>query len=335
MKIIIADNNAWEKTIEVDKAVVRIGREVNNDIQLESPNIAPVHLQLHYLPEEFGCKVLNLGNEISISHGEEQEILRSYARANLKNGDELLLDAYRIRVQLPITTKTIQTSAAIQASLSFPNTTLYAHAPAVGWLRVKNIGEQSPSQFHVSVSGIQSDCIKIDPIPLLYAGAEEDVRIQLFHHGMFPYAGLAALDIRVFAPSDYPGEQVLIEQGIYVEPIFQQGLAFGDEPIVDVEKRVNAPDPNLVAQSTTSSVPSSVPPPPPPKAPPISPNGDEDDPISAPMTTKDIAEDIDDQYYAGDAVAVETKEKVSVQAKPTPKPMVVRDLPDEFWDESE
>lgn len=340
MKIIIADNNAWEKTVELEKAVVRLGSAATNDIQLASPNIAPVHLQFQYLPEEFGCHLLNLGNDVKIVRGEYDEPLRSYARTELNKGDQILLDSYRVRVQLPITTNVIQKSNAISASLSFPNTTLYANSPTIGWLTVKNIGDQSPSQFHVSVSGIQEDCIKIDPIPLLYAGAEEDVRIQLFHHGLYPYAGLAELNIRVFAPSDYPGEQVLVEQGIYVEPIFEQDLSFMDDRstlIAEVEAPVNIPDPNKVAHSTTASVPGKVPPPLPPETVPTVPK--EDDPIPVAVTTNQM--DVEREMSIPvrepmtESPAMEKKEKVAVvvQEKPTPKRVVVRDVPDEFWDE--
>jgi hypothetical protein len=341
MKIIIADNHAWEKKVELDKAVVRIGSSASSDIQLSSPYIAPVHLQLHYLPEEFGCKVLNLGDEVSVSRGDHQEVLRSYARTELKNGDEILLDAYRVRVQLPFTTRVIQHSPAISATLSFPSTNLYAHAPTIGWLTVKNTGEQSPSQFHVAVSGLQTDCIKIDPIPLLYAGAQEDVRIQLFHRGLYPYAGQTELSIRVFAPMDYPGEQVLIEQGIYVEPVFGQELAFSDDMDAGAAAPVTIPDLNEAAHSTTSSVPSSKPPISPPQAEPVrelpdtAPQADQ-----PPRPAAYVAEsEIDVEELVGDAVAeperADRKEKKTPPAKPTPKPVIVRDLPDEFWDEDE
>lgn len=330
MKLIVADYNSWEKTVDLDKAVVRIGSSPSSDIPLSSPNIAPTHLQFHYLPEETGCKVLNLGTEVKLLRKESEEVLSSYARTTLENGDEILLGEYRIRVELPIFTKTLQKSRSISASLSFPNTTLYPHTPAVGWLTVKNIGVQSPCQFHVSVSGLPADCVKIDPIPLLYSGAQEEVRIQFFHHGLYPYAGLTDLNIRVFAPGDYPGEQVLIEQGIYVTPVFEQTLEFVDAASLDeaaLAPSVNAPDPNMVAHSSTSSVPPVEPPPAPTR---------EAASVPAPL-------DLPAESEMDDAIAVTEeipgkqpakKEKVAVQVA-EPKPVVVRDLPEEFWDDDD
>ena len=61
MKLIITDHNAWEKTFELNKAVIRLGSSPASDILLNEKGIAPTHLQFHYLPSEFGCKVLNLG----------------------------------------------------------------------------------------------------------------------------------------------------------------------------------------------------------------------------------------------------------------------------------
>jgi len=337
MKIIIADNNAWEKSLDLDKAVVRIGSSAASDVQLASPDIAPVHLQILYLPEELGCRVLNLGSDVKVLRGEYQDVVRSYARAELENGDEIFLGEYRIRLELPFTTKTIQTSPAISAALVFPNTALYSHTPTIGWLTVKNIGEQSPCQFHVSVSGVPVDCVKIDPIPLLYSGAQEDVRIQLFHRGLYPYAGQTELNIRVFAPADYPGEHVLIAQGIYVMPVFEQALDFVDDRSRDEDLAalsVNIPDPDMVAQSAVSPVPSVMPPPPPAQ-----------DDMSGPLsieayqsisvTPKDEPRQAPPKKVEATPVEVEKVVSASSAAKPMPKPVVIRDVPDDFWDEGE
>ena len=331
MKIIIADQNNWEKSVEVQKAVVRIGSADTSDIPLSSASIAPVHLQLHYLPEEFGCKVLNLGSAVTVMRSEHEEALQSYARTDLQNGDEIVLGEYRIRVQLPITTKVIQASRSIGASLSFPNTTLYSHAPTVGWLTVENIGEQSPSQFHVDISGLPDECVKIDPIPLLYAGAQEEVRVQLFHRGMYPYAGLTALSIRVFAPGDYPGEQVLIEQGIYVAPVFEQSLEFAND-LIDIEAApalpVSAPEP------TISAIPKNLPSTPPPPRETLSPVPlPSPEPIPTPIAVKKV--EVKEVEPISTPKEAPQPEPVVQKAKPMPKPVIVRDLPDEFWDEGE
>ncbi|MCP4142915.1 MAG: hypothetical protein GY755_21945 [Chloroflexi bacterium] len=333
MKLIIVDYNGWEKTVMLDKAVVRIGSTNASDIELSSPQIAPTHLQIHYLPEAFGSKVMNLGDEVKVVRGEYQEVLRSYASTELANGDEILLGDYRIRVQLPIITKTVQTSHSLSATLLFENSTLYDHSPSTGWLTIKNTGEQSPCQFHVSVSGIPADCIKIDPIPVLYAGAEEEVRVQIFHQGLYPLAGFNDLTIRVFAPSDYPGEQVLIEQGIYVMPVFRQHLVIGDDAYLDDNvDEIAAPEPdlNMVAQSTVSSAPSKMPPPPPPE---------EKLPIPVEIeASQPPAEIVEEEIEISLPVSVEKEmpvkeEKPVLIEKPVPKPVIVRDLPAEFWDE--
>ena len=71
--------------------------------------------------------------------------------------------------------------------------------------------------------------MQVDPVPLLYPGAQEDVRVQLFHRKLYPAAGAQELIIVVSSPASYPGEQVIIRQGIYVNPVLEHTVKIIDD----------------------------------------------------------------------------------------------------------
>jgi hypothetical protein len=63
----------------------------------------------------------------------------------------------------------------------------------------------------------------------MYPGAQEEVRIRLFHQTTFPQAGYHTLSVVISAPVSYPGEELLLQQKIYVAPVFKQGLEIIDD----------------------------------------------------------------------------------------------------------
>ena len=97
---------------------------------------------------------------------------------------------------------------------------------------------------------------------------------------------------------------------------------------------VNIPDPDMVAQSAVSPVPSVMPPPPPAQ-----------DDMSGPLsieayqsisvTPKDEPRQAPPKKVEATPVEVEKVVSASSAAKPMPKPVVIRDVPDDFWDEGE
>jgi len=102
MELTIIEQNGWKKSVEIKKAVIRIGSAAANDVQLTSPQISPVQLQLHYLQENPStCKVLNVGGEVVVWQNQSQAVLPPYALTHISNGSEIVLGEYRIQFKLP------------------------------------------------------------------------------------------------------------------------------------------------------------------------------------------------------------------------------------------
>jgi hypothetical protein len=231
MELIISEENGWNKPLKIEKAITRLGSAPTNDVQLLSQEIAPVHLQIYYLEETpFSCRVFNLGSDLPVWQGDQQLILNSFATMQIRNGSEIELGPYRIQFKLPLAATMLQESSAIQASFKFPaDSVLQPNSIATGWLTIKNAGSEYDCQFEITVSGIPADCLQFDPAPLSYPGAQEDVQVQIFHRGQAPQAGFQNLTITVTSPDTYPGEKVIINQGIYVMPVFEQSLEISDD----------------------------------------------------------------------------------------------------------
>ena len=230
MELIISEQNGWKKPITIEKAITRLGSAPTSDVQLISPEIAPIHLQLYYLDDApTTCKIFNLGSPVMIKLGDQHHTLSSFETLQIQNGSEIVLGPYRIQFVLPLSATTLQETTSIQASVIFPEATLLPNQVMTGSLTIKNTGVQSPCQVDIDLSGLPADCMQVDPAPLLYAGGQTDVRIQLFHRQLYPTAGFQNLIINISACDSYPGEQVVINQGIYVSPVFEQSLEIFDD----------------------------------------------------------------------------------------------------------
>lgn len=256
MELIISEKNGWKKPIKIEKAITRLGSAPTCDVQLISPEIAPIHLQLYYLDEApSNCKLFNLSNPVVIKSGDQHSTLSLLETIQIQNGSEIELGPYSIQFILPLSATTLQETSSIQATLRFPEATLHSNQVATGWLTIKNTGVQSSCQVDIELSGMPLDCMQVDPAPLLYAGGQMDVRIQLFHRQLYPAAGFQNLTIIVSACDSYPGEQVVINQGIYVSPVYGQSLEIFDD-LSDKEHIQKSTQP---AASVVRSVPQNMP----------------------------------------------------------------------------
>lgn len=230
MELIISDQNGWKKPVTIEKAITRLGSSPACDVQLISSEIDPVHLQIYYIEEaSTNCKLLNLGGPVLINSGDQLFTLPSLDTIQVQNGSEIELGHYHIQFILPFSAITIQDTPSIHATLKFTEATLHPDRITTGWLTIKNTGSQSSCQVDIDLTGLPSDCMQVDPAPLLYTGGQEDVRIQLFHHKLYPAAGFQNLVVYVSACDAYPGEQVVINQGIYVSPYYGQSIEIFDD----------------------------------------------------------------------------------------------------------
>jgi hypothetical protein len=244
MELLIIEQNGWKKPFKITKAITRVGSSPSNDIKLDSPEISPVQLQVLYSQDApSSCKVLNLGGEIAVAVSGDEQRITSYATVELHDGDVISLGGFRLQVQMPLRTGILRSSELISASLVIADAVLRPEIPTFGRLILKNNGDRQACQFQVEIKGMPFDCYQIDPIPLLFPGAEEEVRVQFIHHGIYPAAGLLNVTLVVTAPSNYPGEQIVIQQGLYVNPVFDQQLEIRD----DMEKQI-APQPVISSQ---------------------------------------------------------------------------------------
>jgi hypothetical protein len=335
MQITIFEENGFKKQIEIDKAVTRIGSSPASDIQLRSHHISPIHIQILYTrdaPDR--CKILNLAAETAslLSNGHEIP-LTSYATAEALTGAELHLQGFRLRFDLPLTSGTISSSHKISASISLPEPVLRPNATLLGRILLKNEGDNNSCQFQVEVSGFPEDCFQIDPVPLIYTGGQEEVNIRFFHHQTRPQAGFQSVIISVTAPGSYPGEQVSMQQGIYVAPILTHTLVIRDdapEPQPIADRAAAAPDPVETEPEPTEAADVSAP----PELP------QEPDPVPTPPKPEPVPTTEPDPIQEEPAPAMAEVTPANLQDEPAPAPRalpakakVVRTPAESFWDE--
>ncbi|MEA2008630.1 MAG: FHA domain-containing protein [Chloroflexota bacterium] len=230
MKVMIIDQKGWSKSVKVEKTITRVGTASGNDIQLHSAKIAPVHLQFILSPDlPSSCKLVNLAGEVVIRTGSNEQQFPSFGTIDVRDGDEVELGEFRLVIKIPLAAEYVQTTSVVEAVLSFPNAVLRPGYATRGLLTIKNNGSQTDCQFKVALSGLPTDCYHIDPIPLLYPDAQEDVLVQLFSRGHYPKAGLHDVFFTITSPANYPGEEMIIKQGVYVVPVFDQTLEIVDD----------------------------------------------------------------------------------------------------------
>jgi hypothetical protein len=256
MELLIVEKTGWSKAVKIVRAATRVGSAPTNDIQLQSAQIAAVHLQILYssaVPSS--CKVVNLAGEVSVKVAEAVHPLATFATLDLRDGAEILLGDFRLKFNLPMTADVMQSARLIDASLVFAEAVLRTEYETVGVLTVKNAGEQPNCQFQVEIEGLPSDCYQIDPIPLMYPGAEEEVRIRLFHHRLSPPAGLQKVIFKITAPESYPGEKFVIQQSLFVSPVFDQSLELRDDAAAVRAEKAGETPPPAVMEPTAAAAP--------------------------------------------------------------------------------
>ncbi len=325
MKLFVSEQDGFKKDFIITKAVTRLGSSPANDIQLRSPKISPFHLQILYTTDTPDrIKLVNLSGDklLLISNGKEFS-LPTYQPFEVGAGDELRLNEARLLFELPLTSGVLSTSQKISASLHLPEPVLRPNAILLGRIALKNEGEQNSCQFQVDVVNLPEDCYQVDPVPLMYTGAQEEVNIRLFHRKTHPPAGFQSLIVSITAPDSYPGEQVSIQQGIYVSPFLEQGIEIIDDmpasqPITAVEIHEEAREKiEQPAQKTTSA------------------QAGED--VEHPIPVDTIPEPV---YFAPEPVEVAPEAETSITQDEKPparsipvRPKVVRTPAESFWDE--
>jgi hypothetical protein len=229
MDLKIVEANGWAKVVQVQRAITRVGSADSNDIQLPSAQVAPLQLQILYAPDlPSSCRLVNLGPELLLLRNDSELAVTPFQIIDIFDGDQVDIGSYKLVFQLPLASHSVQISKLIEASLVFPEAVLHPDSILTGILRVKNTGERQGVQFQVNLNGLPHDCYQIDPIPLMYPGAEEEVQVRLFHRTTAPPAGNHELLLTVTAPVDYASEELVIRQGLYVTPVLKHELTILD-----------------------------------------------------------------------------------------------------------
>ncbi len=246
MKLNIVEENGWAKSITIRKTITRVGSASSNDVCLYSDQVAPLQLQILSSPDlPSSCRVVNLANELTIYHHGAPSALPTYCMVDMRDGDELEIGGFRLIFELPLASSILRTSSSMEAWITFPNAVLSVDYPLEGRLTIKNTGSQKNCQFRVTISGLPADCYQVDPIPLMYPGAQEEVRLRLFHRTTHPEAGFRDVMAVINAPASYPGEELVIRQGVYITPVFEQELVILDDlyrPTQPVPEGHNEPE---------------------------------------------------------------------------------------------
>jgi hypothetical protein len=244
----VVEREGWSKSLPINKAIMKIGSSAFCDVQLSAPDISAVHLQVMAVPNLPSIRrVINIGSALEIRDHSGARAFERHATAEIHNGDEIQLGGYTLVFNLPQTSGQVLASRSIEASLDFQNPVLGLDKPLEGLLTVKNLESKKACQFQVTLAGLPDDCYSIDPVPLIYPGASEEVRVRLFHQTTYPEAGEQELVVTVAAPGSHAGETLVIRQNVWVTPVFDQAFEIADDRAVPEKAAVLARAPRAAA----------------------------------------------------------------------------------------
>jgi len=238
----ITDRDGWQKTVPLEKTILYIGCDPDNDIVLDrarGAGVAPRHVQL-IAPTASGqaYRLVNLGdtNVVMGAAGDKVVQPRSFTAVtngeNIRMGDfTLILRAGEVAAAAavvagkPLPTSLGRPSDVIGVRLFLPGTQLAPDHPLEGSITVSNKGNRPGVQFKLEVEGLEPDCYELGAGPVLFPGAEKSVVFRLIHpRRPHPPAGEHQFSVRATAPDAYPGESAVAPQVIHVLPYFSHTL---------------------------------------------------------------------------------------------------------------
>ena len=227
-KLEVIDPDGWKKEYSLQKAVIFIGSDPNNDIPLgfeHGGGIAPRHIQLIAVPDE-GYRLVNLSDtEVMVGQAGDHGIAPRLSTP-LADGEQIKLGEFVLILRGEVWGSGVVAgqSRHIGLSLTLPETQLAPHQTLEGSVTVYNQGDFSGAQFDLDLEGFDTDCFEIEPGPLLSSRADKEASFRLYHRGHKPLAGDVTLTIRATAPTAYPGEQASVSRVIRVLPFFNYSL---------------------------------------------------------------------------------------------------------------
>lgn len=217
MEISIVDEQGWSKNVVLERSLLRVGASQKNDIVLQAIGYPDHFFQVQTDPAgREPSTILCFSNQLSLLQAGVRVSPAVVTPTPIRSGDT---------VELPHHTLTIvfgqdqTTSANIQVSVTIPPADLKPGKGLEAVVKVKNLGVRSGCQFQVDVEGLPDACYQLEPMAMLYAGAEEETRLRLFHQGTEPLAGVLPVLISASSPESYPGEVATAKAMLSVAPL--------------------------------------------------------------------------------------------------------------------
>jgi hypothetical protein len=236
----ITDRDGWQKAVALEKTILYIGCDPDNDIVLDrarGAGVAPRHVQL-IAPIAGGqaYRLVNLGDTDVVmgTAGDKVVPPRSFTAVtngeNIRMGDFTLIlhtgeVAAAVLADKPSPSGAERPSDVIGVRLFLPGTQLAPDRPLEGSITVSNRGNRPGVQFKLEVEGLEPDCYELGAGPVLFPGAEKSVVFRLIHpRRPRPPAGEHRFGVRATAPDAYPGESAVAPQVIRILPYFSHTL---------------------------------------------------------------------------------------------------------------
>jgi hypothetical protein len=250
----ICDRTGWRKVFPLNRTLIHVGSDAQNDIVLESwrgTGVAGRHLQLIAVPGSPQYRAINLGTTDILLADESGRVLSPRSSLDIFDGERLTLGEFALTFHLGQAAATATTrpgaqgqepasmarpsafaaisasesSASIGLSISFPSLMLRPDQPLQGVVTVRNQGEQPGVQFKLEFEGLESDCYEIGPGPILFPNAQKDVFLHLYHPKRpRPPAGHHQIRVHASAAESYAGERVTVVQEIQIAPYYHHVL---------------------------------------------------------------------------------------------------------------
>lgn len=248
--ITVLNKTGWSKLFNLEKSLVMVGSDSLNDIVLSDEigsGVAPMHFQLicEQNPEPI-LRILNLRNtpitRVNLLSFRNAPI-QPQKMTQLFEGDQLTLGSYTLTISLvSYGFIKVERSENLGMELKLPHLNLRQNEVISGKVKLTNFSQQKYSQFNVDLIGLPIDCYQIDPVPMLYPGASEELAIHIFHRNNQPPAGECAIQLLLTASQSFPTELVTIDAVLHVEPVFSFSSGFlVDEELVDEVEEVSIP----------------------------------------------------------------------------------------------
>ncbi len=227
--IYVTDKDGWTKQFAIKRNLLHLGSSPHNDVVLEPSRgggVSPRHIQILPNPSTGKYRVVNLSQADVDADG---QALPPRAFIDFDTGRTLHVGEFKVQIQgeakaLTPTARTrqssngnVKSSDKIGAQLALSHRQLTPDMVIEASLLIMNLGDQGNVQFQIGVEGLPEDSIEIGPGPILFAGAEKRVPIEISHpKSPETLAGPLRLRVYISAPESYPGELTVITESLEV-----------------------------------------------------------------------------------------------------------------------